>query len=146
MIELILRGVVALTFLLAAVLLPLMVGLTGDPELAAAITAVGTPLAALLLAGTMTEYGRVRAERDALRRWSRLEHPANAPARRPLVEELQPAGPGRAAAIARAEDPLVDPVDEHAADVVALFRIGRHDPEALAAPTAALPVVPTAVA
>lgn len=133
MIELTLRSVVALLFLLAATLLPLMIGLTGDPELAAVATAVGTPLAALLLAGAMVEHHRWRADRLALRNWSRLEHPARA-RRHPLAAPVATA----------AANPLVDPVDEHARPALALvrpLRIGLHDADGRAAATTALKVV-----
>lgn len=81
MIELLFRAVVAALFLLAATLLPLMLTLTGDTTTGAAATAVLVPVAALLLAGAAGEYQRWRANRAAMRVWSRREHPANA--RRP---------------------------------------------------------------
>lgn len=164
MTDLILRIVVAAAFLLAATLLPLMFALTGEPVLAATVVAVLVPLAALLLAGAMVETHRWRAERLALRQWSELEHPARnrrrAPARGELAALLQP--PRRPSAanagcptpplcdnrdtclgackFTRA-NPLVDPVDEHAAPALALVRIGRHDADGRDATTTALPQV-----
>jgi hypothetical protein len=130
MIALAARAAAGLLLLAAAVVAPYSFAAAGDLNGMAIALAAGVPLAAMAIAAAIIEHDKWAAERLALRAWSRLEHPANA---RPH--------PLAAPVAAPVANPLVDPVDAHAAQVIALHRIGRHDPEALAAPTRALPAV-----